>query len=85
MMIISKMRITNALISLRGCAGWSAPLLFVNPEDRFSRVAAHYFTHTFKDIYLEKQLKDIKGLRIIYEKCYNVSLTYYFFLSFFEN
>ena len=34
-MIISKKRITNALISLRGCAGWSAPLLFANPEDRF--------------------------------------------------
>ena len=34
-MILSKMRITRALIRLRGCAGWSAPLLFANPEDRF--------------------------------------------------
>ena len=40
-MILSKKRITEALISLRGCPGWSAPLLLANPEDRFSRVAAH--------------------------------------------
>ena len=31
----SKKRITKALISLRESAGWSAPLLFANPEDRF--------------------------------------------------
>ena len=35
-MILSKKQITKALISLRG--GWSAPLLFAVPEDRFSRV-----------------------------------------------
>ena len=29
------------LISLRGHAGWSTPLLFVNTEDRFSRAEAH--------------------------------------------
>ena len=29
-MILSKTGIKKALISLRGCAGWSAPLLFVN-------------------------------------------------------
>ena len=23
-----------------GCAGWSAPLLFTNPEDKFSRLEA---------------------------------------------
>ena len=40
-MILSKKRITKALISLRGCAGWSAPLLLANPEGRFSRVEAH--------------------------------------------
>ena len=27
-MVLSKKRITKALIRLRGCAGWSAPLLF---------------------------------------------------------
>ena len=36
-MIISKKK---ALIGLRGRAGWSAPLLFANPEDRFSQVDA---------------------------------------------
>ena len=40
-MVLSKKRITKALIRLRGCAGWSAPVLFANPEDRFSRVEAH--------------------------------------------
>ena len=31
-MILSKKRITKALISLPICAGWSAPLLFTNPQ-----------------------------------------------------
>ena len=29
-MLISEKRTTKALIRLRGCAGWSAPLLFAN-------------------------------------------------------
>ena len=39
-MILPKTRITKALIRLRGCAGWSAPVLFANPEDSFSRAEA---------------------------------------------
>ena len=39
-MVLFKKRITKALIRLRGCAGWTAPVLFANPEDRFSRVEA---------------------------------------------
>ena len=35
-LILSIKRITQALIRLRRCAGWSAPVLFENPEDRFS-------------------------------------------------
>ena len=35
-MVLSNKRIIKALIRLRGCTGWSAPLLFANPEDRFS-------------------------------------------------
>ena len=31
-MILSKKQITKALIRLRGCAGWSAPVLFANPQ-----------------------------------------------------
>ena len=38
-----KTRITKALIRLRGCAGWSAPVLFANPEDSFSRVEAQIY------------------------------------------
>ena len=30
-MLLYKKRITKALIRLRGCAGWSAPMLFANP------------------------------------------------------
>ena len=40
-MILSEKRTTKALISLRGCTGWSTPLLFVNPKDRFFQVEAH--------------------------------------------
>ena len=37
-MILSKKRITKALIRLRGCAGWSASVLFANPRRQvFSR------------------------------------------------
>ena len=38
-MVLSKKRITKAVIRLRGCAGWSAPVLFASPR-RFSRVEA---------------------------------------------
>ena len=38
---LSKKQITKALISLRGCAGWSASCCSQTPEDRFSRVEAH--------------------------------------------
>ena len=34
-------RIATALIRLHGCAGWSAPLLFANPEDRVPGVGGH--------------------------------------------
>ena len=40
-MILSNKQITKAQIRLRGCAGWSAALLFANPKDRFSHVKAH--------------------------------------------
>ena len=37
-MILTKKRITKALIRLRGCPGWSAPVLFANPRRQvFSR------------------------------------------------
>ena len=37
-MILSNKRLTKALIRLRGCAGWFAPVLFANPRRQvFSR------------------------------------------------
>ena len=44
--VLYKTRITKALIRLRGCAGWSAPVLFANPEDRFSRGEAHVLDYS---------------------------------------
>ena len=39
--ILLDKRITKALISLCGCAGWSALLLLQTPEDRFCGDEAH--------------------------------------------
>ena len=51
------MRITKALISLHGCAGWSAPLLFANHDDKFSRAKVHIKVHYIPGSYrLEKYL-----------------------------
>ena len=42
-MFLSKKRMTKALIRLRGCAGWSAPVLFANPRRQiFSRRGLYY-------------------------------------------
>ena len=42
-MILFKKRITKAMIRLRGCAGWSAPVLFANPRRQvFSRRGPYY-------------------------------------------
>ena len=46
-MILSKKRIIKALNKLGEWAGWSAPLLFANPEDRFSRVEAHMYHNKY--------------------------------------
>ena len=37
-MKLSNERKTNVLIRLRGCAGGSAPLLFTNPEEKYTDV-----------------------------------------------
>ena len=42
-MVLSKKRITKALIRLRRCTGWSAPVLFTNPGRQvFSRRGPNY-------------------------------------------
>ena len=45
--ILSGQRRTKALISLRGCAGWSAPLLFAYGINRFSHDLAHICAYLF--------------------------------------
>ena len=54
-MILSKKRIKKVLIRLREWAGWSAPLLFAHPQDRFSLDEAHivpYFMYILVNILL---------------------------------
>ena len=46
--ILSRQRTTKALIRLRGCAGWSAPLLFAYCINRFSHDVAHMERHNAK-------------------------------------
>ena len=42
-MVLFKKRMIKALIRLRGCAGWSAPVLFANPRRQvFSRQGPYY-------------------------------------------
>ena len=41
--ILSKLWPTKALIRLRGCAGWSAPLLFAYGKNSFSHDMAHLY------------------------------------------
>ena len=42
--ILSRQRIAKALIRLRGCAGWSAPLMFAYGKNRFSHDVAQIKT-----------------------------------------
>ena len=56
-MIFSKKQITKALISLSGCAGWSAPMLFANPK-RFSPIKAHIVSDSQKfECFINTQLQ----------------------------
>ena len=47
-MLLSKRRITKALIRLRGCAGWSAPVLFANPQRQVFSCEAQFINGIFK-------------------------------------
>ena len=49
-MILLDKRITKALISLHGCAGWSVPVLFAKLEDRFSCVKARFMINLHESI-----------------------------------
>ena len=39
------------LISLQGCAGWSAQFLFANPKDRFVFFASRPILHMNRTVY----------------------------------
>ena len=48
-MVLCEKRITKALIRLRGCAGWSAPVLFANPRRQvFSRRGPNHSIKPYK-------------------------------------
>ena len=50
-MILSKKRISKALIRLRGCAGWSAPVLFATPRRQvFSRQGPLYKLSVYNEM-----------------------------------
>ena len=46
--ILSKKQITVVPIRLHGCTGWSAPLLFANPDDRVSCIEAKIMKDWFE-------------------------------------
>ena len=57
-MVLSNMRITRMLIRLLRCAGWSAPLLFANQEDRFSGAGAHIVLEQKKAFISSSEVKN---------------------------
>ena len=52
-MILSNKQKSKALIRLHGSAGWSAPLMFANTEDRFSRVVAQIMMTYHRKVKME--------------------------------
>ena len=52
--ILSRQRTTKAQFRLRGCAGWSAPLLFAYGKSRFSHAVAH-MTSGLKPVVLKSR------------------------------
>ena len=62
--MLSKQGITKALIRLRGCAGWSAPLLFANlGRQVFSRRGPKYMFNLLMSVYIDLiWLKTYRGM-----------------------
>ena len=63
-MILYNKRITKALIRLRGCAGWSAPLLFADYQRQiFSRRGSSYLLSNVKigQCQLRKGVRALRG------------------------
>ena len=86
-MVLFKTRISKALIRLRGCAGWSAPVLFANPQRQvFSRRGPfHIVNGLFSgDSLLENVvllwrncIRVISCYYSVYQKLFNIKLTWF--------
>ena len=59
--MLSRQRTTKALIRLRECAAWSAPLLFTYDINRFPHDVAHYDVAVY----------DIKASLTVYKQLYS--------------
>ena len=63
--ILSKQRITKALIRLRGCAGWSVSLLFAYGKNRFSHDIAQLLclngVHSVQNAYYKQNNQSVCG------------------------
>ena len=66
--ILSRQRTTKALIRLRGCAGWSAPLLFAYGINRFSHDVAQMSSEKLPQTYSRK-LEKKELTRVAEEEC----------------
>ena len=64
-MILSKKRITNALIRLRGCAGWSVPVLFANPPRQVFSRPGPYFVYDAPTIISIRKNKNLASTRVL--------------------
>ena len=64
-MILSKKRITYALIRLRGCAGWSAPVLFANPQRQVFSRPGPYLVYDAPTIISIRKNKNLASTRVL--------------------
>ena len=68
-MFLLKKQITKLLIRLRGCAGWSTPLLLQITEDRFSVSESRSDCFMYMSFYHERLENKMRDLIIV--KCDN--------------
>ena len=79
-MLLSKKRITKALIRLRGCAGWSAPLLFANHRRQvFSRRGPYYSAWYVRYTFNNKKIKN-RHAKIVLQSGGYLEFTMAFFI-----
>ena len=84
-MVLSKKRITKALIRLRGRAGWSAPVLFANPRRQvFLRRGPFNYTSVVRNSQVPHQvvtnLRSVKSSNCMVLLKFRVSIFHIFVL-----